>query len=66
MIVAQMGGASVGRSVARAPDEPRRRSRARAGRLPRATPSWTKAGESPSMPIKVTRRAGVTWSMETG
>ncbi len=66
MMVAQIGGASVGRRVARAPEAPRRMSRASAGRLPRAIPSWTKAGESPSMPIRVTRRPEATWSMETG
>ena len=64
--VAHSGGPSVGRSVARGPYAPSRMMRAKAGKLPRATPSNTCSAARPSIPTRITRLTGSTRSVESG
>ena len=65
-MLVQMGGASVGRRVASAPWAPRRIICAKAGRPPRETPSRIWSRLRPSIPTRITRRAGVTVSVAKG
>ena len=65
-MLVQMGGASVGRKVARGPCPPRRMIWPSAGRPPRATPSRICWRLNPSIPTRMTRRVGVTVSVANG